>query len=814
MGHPNEQYPWDDSCPEPLLDICSRYVILHPHTFCYFDEGKWNLRTGLALPTEICEKLINIWQDYNPGALDDSFVNIFRDLASTRIKRVNVRNSSISDDGMELLLSHSLMELDISNCATITNRTLDNLNRYGENLTALVIANTKNMPTDSLHLLLPPPPLPPPAPQNKSKEGMSRTEVGNEFEKRGYILKTPNLKRLVVRELYMPMELQYFSLLLKPLTKLTHLDLSGCYSLDDLSYILHLGHLISLKLHNVQRIQDTISTICKLKTLRFLDISQANQKFGHFENPNAVLTRIVTSLPLLTGLDISGTNLPGDGTFQREPDMMERYPDSVKAKGLEPIPVLPVLPERPNCDIPGLRSRADNHLEFLGLYNTAHDACLRHHIPAVEITGDANEAQILAATSAYIDRPEMLVNALNELFQIFRFETCRDQHRALNLIIKAMLSHRHEKHIQISGSASLFYIAKSEDKGGLNVRARQKMISVLLDAMETHLSDSTMMRNGCLTLCHFRIPQDVLFEYRRLVQLLLKLVGGTEGEDFVRKVAIYLLNSLACQVDGDQKELVGDLGAIQTMLKLIKGRLDQHVCDDVLEIAWSAMWNVTDETPVNCKRFLDGKGMTYFQQCLKKFEDKPELLRNMMGLLGNVAEVSSLRGRLMTTTLITTFADLLDSPSDGIEVSYNAAGVLSHIASDGHHTWTIESPTREEVLERMVAAIERWNLSAKRNINYRSFEPILRLLKVTHTPQCQHWAVWALANLTRVYPDKYCSLVEEEHGLDLLRNQELFVNSYQRIKDLASIVIKQCEIFKEYGTLEDMDWTSMSSMGD
>lgn len=40
-----------------------------------------------------------------------------------------------------------------------------------------------------------------------------------------------------------------------------------------------------------------------------------------------------------------------------------------------------------------------------------------------------------------------------------------------------------------------------------------------------------------------------------------------------------------------------------------------------------------------------------------------------MGLLGNVAEVKELRSRLMTSELLTTFADLLDSNSDGIEVS-------------------------------------------------------------------------------------------------------------------------------------------------
>lgn len=83
-------------------------------------------------------------------------------------------------------------------------------------------------------------------------------------------------------------------------------------------------------------------------------------------------------------------------------------------------------------------------------------------------------------------------------------------------------------------------------------------------------------------------------------------------------------------------------------------------------------------------------------------------------------------------------------------MSYNAAGVLAHIASDGPFEWTIESPTREDVLSRMDAAIQGWDLNVERNINYRSFEPILGLVRCYETPECQHWAVWALANLTKV----------------------------------------------------------------
>lgn len=53
---------------------------------------------------------------------------------------------------------------------------------------------------------------------------------------------------------------------------------------------------------------------------------------------------------------------------------------------------------------------------------------------------------------------------------------------------------------------------------------------------------------------------------------------------------------------------------------------------------------------------------------LQCFPEKEELLRNMMGLLGNVAEVKTLRHRLMTSEFIQVFTDLLESSSDGIEV--------------------------------------------------------------------------------------------------------------------------------------------------
>ena len=214
----------------------------------------------------------------------------------------------------------------------------------------------------------------------------------------------------------------------------------------------------------------------------------------------------------------------------------------------------------------------------------------------------------------------------------------------------------------------------------------------------------------------------------------------------------------------EQKKIMG-IKIIDTMLRIVRKKLDWKLCDDVMETAWSAMWNVTDETPENSERFLDMHGMELFLQCKETFPNQLDLLRNMMGLLGNVAEVKKCRKRLMTSAFVEEFSFLLDSHTDGIEVSYNAAGVLSHMASDGAEAWTITCPARDHVLERLVRAVNRWDINTNRNINYRSLSPIIGLLSVAHTRECQLWATWAIANLTKFDEPKYCPLVEQEGGL-------------------------------------------------
>jgi Zyg-11 family protein len=68
-----------------------------------------------------------------------------------------------------------------------------------------------------------------------------------------------------------------------------------------------------------------------------------------------------------------------------------------------------------------------------------------------QISGDANEDQILVAALAYIERPDVLQKVLNDLYHLLRYETCQNTSYALHIILEAMDRHLTEKHIQISG---------------------------------------------------------------------------------------------------------------------------------------------------------------------------------------------------------------------------------------------------------------------------------------------------------------------------------------------------------------------------
>jgi Zyg-11 family protein len=246
--------------PESLLDLCFKFVVNHLETICTIDPftKDYKLQEGLTLPSELCERILQVYQQMG-NSVDDRFINIFQNYEATPLKRVRLRNSSITDDGLCTLLNHNLVELDLSYCENLTEGSLVHINEVGHHLLSLSIGGFVQVLPDSLY------------PEKSAHENMN--VVISPYERRGYILRTPNLRRLAVRALYVPGERFYFPILLRPLKNLTHLDLSSCEDLGTLDYLTEMANLMSLVLYNVHRIQDMLPAICSLKTLRFVNFT-------------------------------------------------------------------------------------------------------------------------------------------------------------------------------------------------------------------------------------------------------------------------------------------------------------------------------------------------------------------------------------------------------------------------------------------------------------------------------------------------------------------------------------------------------------
>ncbi|KAG8041878.1 hypothetical protein G9C98_007182 [Cotesia typhae] len=568
--------------PESLAELCFKTICNNLDIISTVDKrGYRTLICGLVLPSEICDKIIEFAQKCDSTArIDDGFVNIFADTTATRLKNVKINHSNILDTSVAVLANHQLLHLSFNDCCDLTKSSIEFINNNSKHLQSLSFRSCPQIyPTDLTGVI-------DPSPIN--------------YCKRGYLFNAPNLKHLALEHVQIAPE--HYVILLSGLSNLTHLDLSNAVNIGNFEFVSSTPNLVSLCLYNVKVNENPnafVANVIQLKKLRHLDISHANHKNAFFHKPNQVLSDLVEGLPNLTSLDIGGTNLAGRGVAERP-----LISNSTKVYAM--------------CDIQGLACRVNNPLQFLGLYGTHGEACRRYDIPAKIIAGNANDEQILIAARVCMDnKQDLLQKVLNDLYHVFRYESCERMDQALYIVLEAMEKHLNERHIQISGSATLFYIVKTKEKSVIVSKMKRRIIGALLAGMNAHKDEETMMRNGCLALCQFRIPQDVMWNYETLVKVLLHSTRHAESEGFVQRIGIYLLNSLACQVEGKKKRLLGNLGCVETMLELVRYRVECELHDDVLEVAWSTMWNMTDETPINCQRFLDEQGMRLFLKCVE-----------------------------------------------------------------------------------------------------------------------------------------------------------------------------------------------------
>ena len=333
-----------------------------------------------------------------------------------------------------------------------------------------------------------------------------------------FTLDTPKLEKLTLHSLLVTHGLSYFPVLFKSLTNLSHLDISNCYNQDGMDKFKWLpkylkNTLQSLIMYNVREIDlEAIENICKLTRLKHLDISKVpeDKKVDFYQNPNQVLAMIVENLPELRSLDISATNLAGDGTYQSEENQsdMESHETSASPKNShEGHPPKKMKMESSKCDIVGLKSRCENPLDFLGLYSCIYVPCFRTHIPAKEISGHKDERQLMVACQTCLDRPSPFPTTifidLLKYFEKTKYENAKD---FLKIILLMMKKHPDDESVQKRGLECLYYIANNivNDNIEMNFQAKKNIVESVLNVMFWHKDDADLIDTACCVLLRIR----------------------------------------------------------------------------------------------------------------------------------------------------------------------------------------------------------------------------------------------------------------------------------------------------------------------
>lgn len=680
----------------------------------------------LFLFNEISESLLLKFGEKH--LLSDSTLSLFTE-KNTRLRNVKIKNSKkLTFEGLKILQNHKIVYLDCVGLKSVcVNKILDCLGEWSRrNITNLNISECSFIDS-SRHCLM-----------------IALTQL-------------KNLRSLNVS--YTEFNQQTLKLICDDLILLEKLDISGTSVYDLTPLLKYADQLVSLTLADFKLSKALASTITKLNSLRHLDVSMSSDKLDMSDCSGIQeILEHSDALPDLVSLEVSGWR---DFAPKETLETFIRKHAKLRYLGL----VLNMIVfDSQYCD-PG-------HVNFN---------------PNLVIAGVGNESQIKVTLKKHYERANYVQKALYHLFQLTStFQEARPE--IFELVLPAMAAHPTKFGVQMAATACVYNLTRGELSKGVHPKLLSKGVNFTLNAMMQFPDEYQLQKNALLTLCSDRILQEVSFDRFRCAKLVLDSLCAFEGSN-MNRMAVAICSILAAKVSTEE---TSELGArpnyMRKLLSMVQSRTESKVSDITMKFTLSALWNLTDESSATCTVFLELGGATLFLNVLKTFRCDSAIETKVLGLLNNIAEVEKLRISLMLNSLIEELYTLLKS--DLIDVSYFAAGIVAHLASDGPCYWSVNKFTRDEMLVELRNAVSQWKVPDSEMVAYRSFKPFFPLMRREMDYPIQLWAVWAIHHVCTKNPSRYCLMLREEKGVEYLVDLHEDPKTHEDIQSLAGQILQ------------------------
>ncbi|PNF20924.1 zyg-11-like protein B [Cryptotermes secundus] len=680
--------------------------------------------------SDLSEKLLTTLSE--KGKLSDLTMTLF-DSSTTSLRHVQLRNARmLTTRGLRVLKGHKISNLEATGMKVTVNDLIGCLGEWTlQNLRSLNVARSTFMDGSRYCVVVA---------LSKLRNLQSLNVSCTEFNRHG------------------------LEIVAEDLPQLESLDIS-CTRVDDISPLRKCrDRLKSLTMYNlkVSEGENVVPVLLELHQLRVLDIS--DEKDAHpFEMFHPTRTCIAEFLKSegcmvhLTLLDISGKD---------------------------------------EISIPDLRHFLGCHrqLKFLGLIHS--EACYDesfvnpHHPdynPNLVVTGIATESQLLEALRRYTHRPVYVQKCLYNLFRLTpNFGDARVD--VIQLVLPGMEAHPGLFGIQMAATACLYNLSKGDLAQKIHPKILKQVVELTLTAMENFPNNHQLQKNTLLTLCSDRILQDVAFDKYRCARLVMNCLCAFDDPS-MNRMSVAICSILAAKISTSETSLLGSQPQyMRKLLSIVRCKVQTNSIDITIKFTLSALWNLTDESPTTCSVFLEEGGMDLFLEVLMTFQDECAVETKVLGLINNIAEVSQLRPHLMVPGFMSRLRKLLHS--DHIDVSYFAAGIIAHLASDGADTWMVETVTRQELLEELGEVVLNWETPEGEMVAYRSFHPFFPLLTCHDAFQVQLWAVWAIQHVCTKNAKRYCPMLMEEGGSVILHHLHNNTEVNPNVRDICQNILE------------------------
>uniref|UniRef100_A0A915Q5T2 Protein zer-1 homolog-like C-terminal domain-containing protein n=1 Tax=Setaria digitata TaxID=48799 RepID=A0A915Q5T2_9BILA len=412
------------------------------------------------------------------------------------------------------------------------------------------------------------------------------------------------------------------------------------------------------------------------------------------------------------------------------------------------------------------------HLVYISILDTSVN---RHpyHYPyerdkPLQIANGGTRAQCLLSLQRYWrpDREAFASHALQAVYYLL--QTSYDEFQPADLrltvrgVVLSMLNHKKNIAIQMAGSACLYHLCKSKRINQLTAQETRYCVDRCLDAAENHPRMVQLQKNVWLTVCSDHLLQSLHFDIFRTCEVALESMVNTRDPS-VSRMTIAVVSILAPKLPTKESHrLATNKRYVAHLIEMINENLDNpdnghdNFNNFTIKFTLSALWNLTDESPVTCRLFVQLGGIAAAFGVLEQYQNNTNIQTKVLGLLNNIAEVGSLKRRIVHHRYIRTVLELLESDlipdnygaavgnARHIDVSYFAAGILANLLDCG--PWTFE-PTSDHCNQSLIMAVKRWPKALLTMVAYRSFVPFFALLKQDGITGAQMWAAWAIQHV-------------------------------------------------------------------